>query len=79
MKISNANQFIISLMAVQGNTKMPKKKYIIKYEDAKIVPGTWSFPKFVPLSHLCIGAKRTSTDDNFALKFDFHSVLKEPL
>ena len=43
-----------------------------RFLDAKTVPGTRSYHHFVPLSGSCIGTKRTLTDEEYALKFDFH-------
>ena len=42
-----------------------------RFLNAKTVPGTRSYNHFVPLSSLCIGAKRKSIDEKYALKFDF--------
>ena len=40
-----------------------------RFLNAKTVPGTRSYHHF--LSSSCIGAKRTSIDEKYALKFDF--------
>ena len=50
------------------------------YTNAKTVPGTRSFHHFVPLSASCIGTKRISMDQNYALQFNFLSTpASEPI
>ena len=51
-----------------------------RYTNAKTVPGTHSFHHFVPLSASCIGTKRISMDQNYALQFNFLSTAaSEPI
>ena len=48
-----------------------------RFLNAKTVPGTRSYHHFVPLSISCIGAKRTSIDEEYALKFGFASEVEQ--
>ena len=64
----------------QADMEITRTTLELRYTNAKTVSGTRSFHHFVPLSASCIGTKRISKDQNYALHFNFLSTpASEPI
>ena len=56
------------IFILQADVEITRTSLEPRYTIAKPVPGTRSFHQFIPLSASCIGAKRISMDENYALE-----------